>query len=78
MISQFYKQFSLSGQNLDHIGSSKNFKLIHLEHKHIIYHFEAVLRKHFRILRNSLLILTLRYLNIIHLESPDQALKNDI
>ena len=55
----------------------KNFKL--LEHKHIIYHFEAgdleifcfakksnfaVLRKHLRISRNTLLLLSSRNLNI--------------
>ena len=39
MISRFYEQFSQSSRNLGHFGSSKNFKL--LEHKYIIYHFEA-------------------------------------
>ena len=39
LISRFYEQFSRSSRILGHFGSSKNFKL--LEHKHIIYHFEA-------------------------------------
>ena len=39
LISRFYKHFSRNSPNLGHFGSSKNFKL--LEHKHIIYHFEA-------------------------------------
>ena len=39
LISRFYEQFSRNSRNLGHLGSSKNFKL--LEHKHIIYHFEA-------------------------------------
>ena len=41
LISRFYKQFSRSSRILGHFWKlvRKNFKL--LEHKHIIYHFEA-------------------------------------
>ena len=39
LISRFYEQFSRSSRILGHFGSSKKFKL--LQHKHIIYHFEA-------------------------------------
>ena len=40
LISRFYEQFSRSSQNLGHFWKfKKNFKV--LEHKHIIYHFEA-------------------------------------
>ena len=40
LISRFYEQFSRSSQNLGHfLEVLKNCKL--LEHKHIIYHFEA-------------------------------------
>ena len=40
LISRFYEQFSRSSRNLGHFFEvRKNFKL--LEHKHIIYHFEA-------------------------------------
>ena len=39
-MSRFYEQFSRSSRNLGHfLEVRKNFKL--LEHKHIIYHFEA-------------------------------------
>ena len=82
LISRFYEQFSRNRRNLGHFRKfEKNFKL--LEHKHIIYHFEAgglevpnflicfaknsnfaVLRKHLRISRNALLLLSSRNLNI--------------
>ena len=40
LISRFYEQFSRSSQNLGHfLEVLKNCKL--LEHRHIIYHFEA-------------------------------------
>ena len=40
LISRFYEQFSRSSRNLGHFWKfEKNLKL--LEHKHIIYHFEA-------------------------------------
>ena len=40
LVSRFYEQFSRNRRNLGHFRKfKKNFKL--LEHKHIIYHFEA-------------------------------------
>ena len=40
LVSRFYEQFSRNRRNLGHFWEfRKNFKL--LEHKHIIYHFEA-------------------------------------
>ena len=40
LVSRFYEQFSRNRRNLGHFRKfEKNFKL--LEHKHIIYHFEA-------------------------------------
>ena len=40
LVSRFYEQFSRNRRNLGHFREfQKNFKL--LEHKHIIYHFEA-------------------------------------
>ena len=40
LVSRFYEQFSRNTRNLGHFRKvQKNFKL--LEHKHIIYHFEA-------------------------------------
>ena len=39
LISRSYEQFSRNSRNLAILEVRKNFKL--LEHKHIIYHFEA-------------------------------------
>ena len=39
LISRFYEQFSRSSQNLGHFWKFEKISL--LEHKHIIYHFEA-------------------------------------
>ena len=39
LISRFYEQFSRSSRNLGHFWKFEKISL--LEHKHIIYHFEA-------------------------------------
>ena len=72
LVSRFYKQYSRNRRNLGHF---RKFEKISnsIEHKHIICQFEAgdleipnfaVLQKHLRISRNTLLLLSSRNLNI--------------
>ena len=77
MILRFYEQFSRSSRILGHVWKFEKISNC-LEHKYIIYHFGdskyiicfaknsnfAVLRKHLRISRNTLLLLSSQNFNI--------------
>ena len=79
LISRFYEQFLRNSRNLGHfwkfqkISNSENINISYIILKRVIRTFLicfaknsnfAALRQHFRIFRNSLLLLSSRYLNI--------------